>query len=131
MERKKLKRTIIICIIVVLLMGLPVIYFIIGNDSLKSLLLGVISSIIASLIFHTFSEAVFDDKLQEIEDLKNITKTLAEKEMRGILSIQGRSEFESSFWVSLLKETNDKLVLSGRTLNRWLDNDTKEFFWRT
>lgn len=116
------------CVIVVLLIALPIIYFNISNEPLKSLLLGVISSVIASLIFHIFSEAVFNDKSQEIEELKYITKTLVEKETRGILSIQGRSEFETSFWVSLLKETNEKLVLSGRTLNRWLDSNTKKDF---
>ena len=128
MRLKRNNKKIIICITVVLCISLPIIYYNTINDSIKSLLLGIISSIVASLVFHLFSEAVFDDRHKEIEELQSITKTLVESQTKGILSIRGRNEFEQDFWISLMLETNDKLVLSGRTLNRWLEGSMQKLF---
>lgn len=119
--KKKYRKIIIVCVVVVLCVVLPIVYYKVTDASIKSLLFGILSSIIASLIFYLFSEAVFDDKTLAINELQNITNTLVELQTKGILSIRGRNEFEREFWISLLLETNDKLVLSGRTLNRWLE----------
>ena len=122
------KNKIVLIVSAVLFICLPIIYFSITNASIKSLLLGIISSIIASLIFQFFADVVFDNRYKEIEELQSITKTLAESQTKGILSIRGRNEFEQDFWISLLLETNDKLVLSGRTLNRWLESSMQAQF---
>ena len=125
---KNYKKTIIVLLTIVLCISLPIIYYNITNEPIKSLLFGIISSIVASVIFHLFSEVVFDNKHKEIEELKSITKTLGELQTKGILSIRGRNEFEQDFWISLLLETNDKLILSGRTLNRWLEGSMQVQF---
>lgn len=130
MKTKKIYKKIIVGICIVLFIALPIIYYNLTNDSLKSLLLGIISSIVASIIFYLFSEVVFDNSHKEMEDLQSITKTLVESQTKGILSIRGRNEFEQDFWISLLHETNDKLVLSGRTLNRWLEGTMQAPFER-
>ncbi|MCI9560682.1 MAG: hypothetical protein HFG52_16055 [Lachnospiraceae bacterium] len=128
LKKKNYKKGIIICFVIVLFISLPIIYYNIKNEPVKSLLLGVISSIIASLIFHLFSEIVFDSRHKEIEELQSITRTLTEMQTKGILSIRGRNEFDKEFWISLLRETNDRLVLSGRTLNRWIEGSIKAAF---
>jgi len=120
-KKRKYRKIIIACVVIVLCTVLPIVYYNITNDSIKSLVFGVLSSIIASLIFYLFSEAVFDDKTAAIDELRNLTDTLVELQTKGILSIRGRNEFEQEFWISLLLETNNKLILSGRTLNRWLE----------
>lgn len=127
-RKKKYKKLLIVFVTIVLCICLPIIYYNITNDSIKSLLLGIISSIVASLIFHLFSEVVFDSRFKEIEELQSITKTLEESLTKGLLSIRGRNEFDQAFWISVLRETNDKLVLSGRTLNRWLEGSMKAQF---
>ena len=125
---KNYKKTIIVLLTIVLCISLPIIYYNITDEPIKSLLFGIISSIVASVIFHLFSEVVFDNKHKEIEELKSITKTLGELQTKGILSIRGRNEYEQDFWISLLLETNDKLILSGRTLNRWLEGSMQVQF---
>ena len=125
---KNYKKTIIVLLTIVLCISLPIIYYNITDEPIKSLLFGIISSIVASVIFHLFSEVVFDNKHKEIEELKSITKTLGELQTKGILSIRGRNEFEQDFWISLLLATNDKLILSGRTLNRWLEGSMQVQF---
>src|SRR5699024_3171653 len=117
---KKKKRNILICVLVGSMLVISIVYYYVDSDPIKSLLLGVISSIIASLIFYVFSVLAFDNGSTEIDELKNITQILSENVTKGVLSIQGRSEYETHFWISLLRETNKRLVLSGRTLNRWL-----------
>ena len=128
MRLKRNNKKIIICVTVFLCICLPIIYYNTINESIKSLLLGIISSIVASLVFNFFSEAVFDDRHKEIEELQSITKTLVESQTKGILSIRGRNEFEQDFWISFMLETNEKLVLSGRTLNRWLEGSMQKLF---
>lgn len=131
MDRKeKVKKILIVSVTIVLCICIPIIYYNITNESIKSLLLGIISSIVASLIFYSFSEVVFDSRHKEIEELQSITNTLEGLQTKGILSIRGRNEFEQDFWISLLLETNDKLVLAGRTLNRWLEGSMQAQFER-
>lgn len=125
---KKKKRNILICVLVGSMLAISIVYYYVDSDPIKSLLLGVISSIIASLIFYVFSVLAFDNGSTEIDELKNITQILSENVTKGVLSIQGRSEYETHFWISFLRETNKRLVLSGRTLNRWLVHEVKSEF---
>lgn len=122
------RRVIIIFIIVILLIVMPIVYISIDNNDIKVILLGVISSIIASSIFYIFSEVVFESKVQEVAILQQMITALENMQTKGILAIKGRSELESDFWIKFAESTNEKLVISGRTLNRWLENDIKDKF---
>ena len=125
----KRKRT-IICVIIILLIAIPIIYVTVNNSDIKAILLGIVSSIIASSIFYIFSEVVFENKVEEIEILKQMITVLEEIQTKGILAIKGRSELASDFWIDFAENTNEKWIISGRTLNRWLENDIKEKFKR-
>ena len=69
---KKKKRNILICVLVGSMLVISIVYYYVDSDPIKSLLLGVISSIIASLIFYVFSVLAFDNGSTEIDELKNI-----------------------------------------------------------
>lgn len=124
----KKRKILIICFIVILLIIMPIVYVNVRNNDAKAILLGIISSIIASSIFYIFSEVVFESKTEEIEILKQIISSIEAIETKGIIDIRGRAEFESDFWIRFAESTNKKWIISGRTLNRWLENDIKENF---
>lgn len=125
---EKRKKSIIICLITILLIIMPIVYINVKNSDIKAILLGIISSIIASSIFYIFSEVVFEKKNEEIGILRNMIAAIEEIQTKGILAIKGRSEFESDFWIEFAESTNEKWVISGRTLNRWLENNIREKF---
>lgn len=71
--------------------------------------------------------------LQKVVDHNAETALL--KEQYGILEIVKREEYSYEFWKNLLKkardESNDQLVLTGRTLGRWMIPTIKKDFIST
>ena len=124
----KTKKKVIICIIIILIIVLPVIYITIDNSDIKAILLGIISSIIASSIFSILSAFVFDNKMEQANALRELISSIDSKISKGVLEIKERSEFERDFWIKFAKSSNKEWTISGRTLNRWLGNGIKEDF---
>ena len=58
---KKINKKIIVCIMIILLILMPIFYLVIENPDVKAILLGIISSVIASCLFYVFSEVVFEN----------------------------------------------------------------------
>lgn len=117
---KKKKKSIIIGVIIILLIMLPFIYYIIKDEVIKSLIMGILSSIIASTIFYLLTVFLSSDRDEEfLEYLKD--------EKNGIVNIRGRDEFDDTYWLEFLKVSNDIFISAGRTMNRWLDHKSKKF----
>ncbi len=93
----KTKKKVIICIIIILIIVLPVIYITIDNSDIKAILLGIISSIIASSIFSILSAFVFDNKMEQANALRELISSIDSKISKGVLEIKERSEFERDF----------------------------------
>lgn len=125
---KKINKKIIVCIMIILLILMPIFYLVIENPDVKAILLGIISSVIASCLFYVFSEVVFENKLEEINVLNQMIHVLERVQTKGMLDIRERSEFESEFWINFAENTDKEWVLSGRTLNRWLNDNIRESF---
>lgn len=124
----KTRKNIVICVIIILVIVLPIIYITIDNSDIKAILLGIISSIIASAIFSILSAFVFDNKMEQAEALKQLISSIDSKLTKGVLELKDRAEFESGFWIKFAKTANKEWTISGRTLNRWLGGSIKEDF---
>lgn len=124
----KTRKNVVICVIIILIIVLPIVYITIDNSDIKAILLGIISSIIASAIFSILSAFVFDNKIEQAEALKQLISSIDSKLTKGVLELKDRAEFESDFWIKFAKTANKEWTISGRTLNRWLGGSIKEDF---
>ncbi len=98
--------------------------------------ISVIASIIATIIYSILDDNYFstrqDENLQQYENnLENYKSWLDEfddtanviKEMttKGISRLKYRDEIEDVFWNSFISDTKEELILSGKTLFRWIN----------
>lgn len=88
---------------------------------------GILTSLIASLIFQVMSVFIFDSG-SEAEKLNKLIDVLDSKETLGIKKIRSRTDKTDTFWLDMLKQANTRLIVSGRTLNRWLEKSLEDDF---
>jgi adenine C2-methylase RlmN of 23S rRNA A2503 and tRNA A37 len=74
---------------------------------------------------------MFNNTTDKIDELKKITEMLHGLESKGIIEIRDRDDYDYFFWKSFIRLSKNKLILSGKTLNRWLDQNLKEDFTYT
>ena len=136
MKRKQI--TIIGVVISVLIITVIVMAVNLDRSAIiETILTGVVSSILASIVFYVFSKYVFQDNSDEKEKLdKAIEKTreiygFALNSQLGILKIEKRSGYNTDFWRKFLQGTKNRCIISGRTLNRWLKKEIRDEFIET
>jgi len=74
---------------------------------------------------------MFNDTTDKIDELRKITEMLHGLESKGIIEIRGRDDYDYSFWNSFIRSSQNRLILSGKTLNRWLNQNLIKDFTRT
>lgn len=101
---------------------------------LQTIILSILCSIVASFIFLYIQRGVEKDEVASVSvTLTSIEEKLKKQEMlydSGIKSIRKKSFYEKKgdFWKKMLKDTNDKLDLSGHSISHWLDDEYKSLF---
>jgi hypothetical protein len=93
----------------------------------------IVTAIIATLISTTIVRLILQPYKDEANE--NLTKTLAEHDKffenelsQGIRKLQNRADTDTDFWISFLRSTDKTLVLSGRTLHRWIEEPIRAEF---
>lgn len=94
---------------------------------LPSICAGILTSLIASLIFQVMSVFIFNSG-KETEKLSQLIDVLDNKETLGIKKIRSRTDKTDTFWIDILRQSNKRLIASGRTLNRWLERSLEDDF---
>lgn len=63
------------------------------------------------------------------EALNNTTSILSDMQTKEILRLKKRNEYNDEFWGNFIKAANSNLILSGKTLYKWIEHaDLKEVF---
>lgn len=109
----------------------------IAKPDISTISNGVLTSIIASLLFLIFTTLV-DNSSDEIKNgIQDINEKLLKvneyidvspnnlREKLGIIKIENRKEYSYAFWASFLNDAltkkSKKFIISGKTLHRWLE----------
>lgn len=78
------------------------------------------------------SMALNDTTKSLSETLNNTTNILSDMQTKEILRLKKRNEYNDEFWGNFIKAANSNLVLSGKTLYKWIEHsDLKEVFKST
>jgi len=135
--RNYLKPVVGSVIIAVILVILFVTYFSFKENSLvEEICLGIIISIISSLLFFIFSNFLFVDntdikdiksKLQEVNDSCKLSDDLDELGICNIKSI-AVDDKSPSFWLDILNNSHQHLDIIAHTLSPWFKDDYEEAF---
>lgn len=126
--KKKIRRRIIIGIIITVIIAMAIVYPLIPSSDIKTIILGILSSIMGAIIYSAFSEAVFEDRMNELDIIQNMISAMEKTQSKGLLDVRKRSEYGTEFWIDFAGETNDKWIISGRALSRWMDDNIVEEF---
>jgi len=126
---KRKKRLIIIAIICVLAGTLLIVFgAVCRTDGFWGpLLSGAGASVIASFLFWALTDLLTSNP--EIERLSHIAERFEYMEQTkadGLVEIRKRKDADEKFWVEFAEGATSKLTLSGRTLNRWLDDGKQQ-----
>lgn len=126
---KKQKKTKIAIACIIIFIAVLTFGAIPGDKSsiIPSVCSGILTSIIASSIFYVMSIYAFDSN-DQAERMVELIDILSEKETLGIRKIINRGNSSETIWLNMLKQANGKLLLSGRTLNRWLQKNLQDEF---
>ncbi len=136
---KKYKTAIIIAIIAAIML----IAFVIGknyNNTLwETLLLGAISSLVASTVFYVFDELIFGDKnnIKEIRDsivtIDQFTHTIHDQYCFELdrIDFSDNSDKNKDLWLSLLDVSTSKLDIIAHTLSPWFRDAYEHKFTET
>lgn len=136
-ERNKKRRQITyiaIIVLIIIIVAIVMAYNLDVDAIVETLLTGIVSSILASIMFYVFSKYVFQDNSEEKEKLEKDIERLNEiygfavNNNMGILKIEKRSSYNYDFWKNFLKSTENTCIISGRTLNRWLEKQIRQEF---
>ncbi len=110
------------------------------NDQQFGFFVSVVASIVASLIYEiiesqtirTKQDEQLDQQERQLEEFKMTLKVLSDMQTHGILRLKKRNEYDNQFWKEFLRDAKGKLILSGKTLHKWLEFDElKEEFKNT
>jgi len=67
----------------------------------------------------------------DVERLASIVDQVEKQKNDGIVSIKKRSEYSDTFLIDFLEKSDVTLIISGRTIYRWIENDKiKNFFYK-
>lgn len=95
----------------------------ISNLPAIGFIISIASSISASMIFSVLEDNVFSSKKDEqLARLSNATHILEAMKTKGIIQLQCRNEYERTYWSNFLRTADSRLILSGKTLYRWIDD---------
>lgn len=136
----KKRNIIFLTLLIVALIGIGLI----AKPDISTVSNGVLTSIIASLLFLIFTTLIdnsSDEIKSGIQDLKKQLLKVNEyidaspsnlREKLGIIRIENRREYSYDFWTSFLKEAliekSSKFIISGKTLHRWLEAEIVDDF---
>ena len=116
------KRKIAVAISIIIIFGTTIAsYFFVKDDFWFSLFISLSTSLVSSFLFISLSEFIFNDTTEKIDDLKKITEMIYGLNSKGIREIRGRDEYDYKFWQKFVGLSEEKLIVSGKALNRWLD----------
>lgn len=142
MKKSTLKKILIIVFVIVV-----IVMTVIAQPTINEILSNLVISTVASLFFLIFTSltdetpeaigkvsnnvACIKDSVDRIEELsKSPDQDIARK--FGITKIECREEFSYDFWKQFLNKAlsmkSNRFIISGRTLNRWLENEIRDDF---
>lgn len=99
-----------------------------NSSPLKSLGVGVISSLITSLVYGLVLYSLINEPLKDQIEIKNLLNELRYRELSGIENIDEKYIFEPDFWRGILEETNNELIIIGHALSTWVEEPYSEPF---
>lgn len=106
------------------------------NGAILSIILGIMSSIIASVIVLIIQRAFASSEHKELtKQLDTIEEALSNQSVlynSGIRSIHPKIYFdkEGTFWTDILNNTEDKLDLVGHSIRTWFYSEFKDAFFK-
>lgn len=137
------RNTIFLSILIIILIG----FGWAAKPDVSTIFNGVLTSIIASLLFLIFTTLV-DNSSNEIKnEIQDVNKELLKvseyidvspsnlRKKLGIIKIENRKEYSYDFWASFLNDAltkkSKKFIISGKTLRRWLEAEIVDGFKKT
>ena len=91
----------------------------------------VATSVIASLLFLFFQEKFLHTKQDDaVERISMAADVLEDMQTQGILEIKSRSDYEMKYWKNFVKSASGKLIIAGKTLYRWINEEDLKIIFR-
>lgn len=133
-----LKKTVVLSIVIFGAVGITIWYnqYYIGEKHVSEFLFSVLTSIIASFGYAIITGALYgkQDMIDNLEEgvsqikrdadrLEHIQNVMEEKISKGIIDVRRRDEYEEKFWIDFLRHTDGEMVLTGKTLYRWISTE--------
>lgn len=91
----------------------------------------VATSVIASLLFLFLQEKFLHTKQDDaVSRISSAADVLENMETKGILEIKCRNEYKMEYWKNFVKSASGKLVVTGKTLYRWINDEDLKIIFR-
>lgn len=88
---------------------------------LRSMSIGVLSSLVSALIFATMIYFLVNEPMTDRAKLKDLLEELQKRELQGVDTIREKYEFIPEYWISLVRESQCELDLLGHSLAKWCE----------
>ncbi len=145
--RKNHTKTIIVIVIFIIESVLWFVFATVDEGNLKSALLGILTSLNASIIFYVLSEYVFSDPDShkqemhdefaglhaDLKDLSNVMTNANEIINNGLVSVRQKDfyDVQHEFWHGVLDDAESGLDFAGYTLSSWFKREYEQKFTET
>jgi len=101
-----------------------------SNESVRSVALGVIGSIIAAILFATLSEHADTPQSRTLKRVLGVLKSVREIEhdakarlLAGVIGVSDKRGHQPDYWFSILDAATDKLDMVGNSLSGWVQGE--------
>lgn len=119
----------IIVLIIIIFSVVTVTLFFTAKESIYFILnIGILASLIASIIYGLFNFLLLKQPIAERDELKSLITEFRKRELNGIKNICHKFEQNPEYWNGFLASATQKLDMLGHAFTTWTHEPHKEFF---
>uniref|UniRef100_UPI0035C98AD1 hypothetical protein n=1 Tax=uncultured Sphingomonas sp. TaxID=158754 RepID=UPI0035C98AD1 len=100
------------------------------HDGVRNVALGVIGSLLASIVFATLSEysdtpqsRITEALRRSLRSVRAIELETRERLQAGVISVSDKREHNPDYWFSILAKATDRLDIVGNSLSGWVQGE--------
>jgi uncharacterized membrane protein YeaQ/YmgE (transglycosylase-associated protein family) len=101
-----------------------------NGDGVRNVALGVIGSLLASIVFATLSEfadtpqsRVTDALRRSLRSVRGIERETRERLQAGVISVSDKRAHKPDYWFSILEKATGRLDIVGNSLSGWVQGE--------
>jgi len=126
-----MKRMIVLIILGALIIGISLVGYLLSSpkETLQfTLASGVLSSLIASVVFSIILYFLLNEPVSDRAELKSLLAELEDRELKGIKTVREKHTFDPEYWLSLIREGRKELDVMGHSLAKWCEEPYAKIF---